>query len=184
MLEYSKKIKLIRQREIMDCGPTCLKMVAKYYGKTFSIETLRNLSQFQRNGVSLLGLSQAAEKIGFQTVGCKLSYKQISTEVQFPCIIHWNQNHFVVVESIKNNKVKIADPANTTITLTANEFIKNWITTITEGENAGIALLLKPSKEFYKLENEKESKVGFLLRIVLRRRRRLCASEFKSTSVK
>jgi ATP-binding cassette subfamily B protein len=147
----------------MDCGPTCLKMVAAYYKKSISIKTLREYSSFARNGVSLLGISQAAEKLGFQTTGYKLTYEQLSTDAQLPCIVHFNQNHFVVVTPNINNKtITVADPAAGLIKYTKHDFLKSWLTTnTTEGDNAGIALLLKPTKEFYKLENEKETKVGF-----------------------
>jgi ATP-binding cassette subfamily B protein len=147
----------------MDCGYTCLKMVAAYYKKSISIKTLREYSSFARNGVSLLGISQAAEKLGFQTTGYKLTYEQLSTDAQLPCIVHFNQNHFVVVTPNINNKtITVADPAAGLIKYTKHDFLKSWLTTnTTEGDNAGIALLLKPTKEFYKLENEKETKVGF-----------------------
>lgn len=154
---------IFKQLEIMDCGPTCLKMVAAYYKKSISIKTLREYSSFARNGVSLLGISQAAEKLGFQTTGYKLTYEQLSTDAQLPCIVHFNQNHFVVVTPNINNKtITVADPAAGLIKYTKHDFLKSWLTTnTTEGDNAGIALLLKPTKEFYKLENEKETKVGF-----------------------
>lgn len=154
---------IFKQLEIMDCGPTCLKMVAAHYKKSISIKTLREYSSFARDGVSLLGISQAAEKLGFQTTGCKLTYEQLCNEAQLPCIVHFNQNHFVVVTPNINNKtITVADPAAGLIKYTKQDFLKSWLTTnTTEGDNAGIALLLKPTKEFYKLENEKESKVGF-----------------------
>ena len=138
-------------------------MVAAYYKKSISIKTLREYSSFARDGVSLLGISLAAEKLGFQTTGCKLTYEELYKEAQLPCIVHFNQNHFVVITpSINSKTITVADPAAGLIKYTKQDFLKYWLTTnTTEGDNAGIALLLKPTKEFYKLENEKESKIGF-----------------------
>lgn len=83
----------------MDCGATCLRMIAKYYGKNYSLETLRERTHITREGVSLLGISQAAEKIGFRTLGAKLSFEKL-LESPLPCIVHWQQNHFVVVYEV------------------------------------------------------------------------------------
>ena len=158
-----QKFPIFKQLEIMDCGPTCLKMVAAYYKKSISIKTLRDYSSFSREGVSLLGIAQAAEKIGFQSTGCKITYEQLLTEAQLPCIVHMNQNHFVVVTPNINKKtINIADPTNGLIKLTKQDFLTSWLSTkTTDGENTGIALLLKPTIEFYNLENEKEIKIGF-----------------------
>jgi len=157
-----KQFPWFKQLEIMDCGPTCLKMVAAYYGKTLSIKTLRDYSSFARDGVSLLGIAQAAEKIGFQATGCKLTYEQLYNEAQLPCIVHWNQNHFIVVTNkISATQIIVADPANGIITYTKQEFLKNWLSSNTvEGDDAGIALLLKPTTTFQALKNEKEKKLG------------------------
>ncbi len=81
----------------MDCGPTCLKMVAQHYGKTFSIPKLRDLSHITREGVSMIGISHAAEAIGLHTQGAKATYEQLRDNSTLPVIVHWGQNHFVVV---------------------------------------------------------------------------------------
>lgn len=81
----------------MDCGPTCLKIIAKYYGKNYSLDELRQKSFITRQGVSLLGISDAAESIGFKTIGAKISFEKFLNDVPLPCIVHWNQNHFVVI---------------------------------------------------------------------------------------
>ncbi len=94
----------------MDCGPTCLRMIAKYHGKHYNAETLRQKAGYTKARVSLWGISDTAEKIGFRTKGMKVSLTQLE-EVNLPCILHWHQNHFVVVYSISKNKIKIADPA-------------------------------------------------------------------------
>lgn len=90
-----------RQLDQMDCGPTCLRMVAKYYGRSFTAQSLRDKTQIGKEGVSLLGISEAAENIGFRTIGVKISFKKLAEEAPLPCIVHWDQNHFVVVYAIK-----------------------------------------------------------------------------------
>jgi len=89
------------QHDAMDCGPTCLRMVAAHYGRVFSLEGLREKSQITREGVSMLGISEAAENIGFRTTGVKVSFEELMT-APLPCIVHWNQKHFVVVYSLPN----------------------------------------------------------------------------------
>lgn len=86
---------------MMDCGPSCLRMISKYYGKSYSLQTLRDKCYISREGVSMLGISEAAESLGFKTMGVKISFEQLVEEVQLPCILHWNQNHFVVCYKIK-----------------------------------------------------------------------------------
>ena len=150
------------QLDAMDCGPTCLRMVAKYYGKTYSLQTLRQRSFITREGVSLLGTSDAAESIGFRTMGVKISFKQLVKEVPLPCIAHWKQNHFVVIYRIdKKQNLYIADPAEGKIMLTPKEFKAGWISTKHEGEEKGICLLLEPTPDFYAAEDEKQNKASF-----------------------
>lgn len=100
------------QLDAFDCGPTCLRMIAKYYGRTYSVQYLREQAFISREGVSMLGISDAAELIGFRTMGVRITLEQLRTEVPMPCILHWNQQHFVVCYKIKNGKYYIADPAN------------------------------------------------------------------------
>ena len=89
-----------KQLDAMDCGPTCLRMVAKHYGKTYSVQFLRSRSYITREGVSMLGISDAAESIGFRTKGYRLTWEQLRDEIPLPCIIHWKQRHYVVVYDI------------------------------------------------------------------------------------
>ncbi len=144
-----KKFPFFKQADQKDCGPTCIKIVAQYYGKSFAIQNLRNSAETTREGSSLLGLSEAAEKIGFHSIGLQLSLEKLG-EVPLPCILHWNKEHFVVLYKIKKNKVYISDPAHGLITYNTEEFIKFWI-----GNNAdvttkeGIALALEPTPKFY-----------------------------------
>lgn len=150
------------QLDAMDCGPTCLRMIAKYYGKHYSLETLRQYSFITREGVSMLGISDAAERIGFRTSGVIISFEQLIKEVSLPCIVHWKQNHFVVLYDIKKNKrtgirLYVADPSLGLVTYDEIDFKKCWYSTKKNEEEKGTALLLEPSPEFYDFEEEKES---------------------------
>jgi len=147
----------------MDCGPTCLRMVAAYYGRIFSLENLRTRSLITREGTSMLGISEAAENIGFRTTGVKISFEDLK-EAPLPCIVHWNQRHFVVVYAIKTKremKVSVADPVAGKMKFTQDEFCRCWISTLDEGKEVGVALLLEPTPDFYELEDEKINRKGF-----------------------
>nr|WP_231287368.1 peptidase domain-containing ABC transporter [Prevotella denticola] len=138
----------------MDCGPSCLAMIAKHYGQQADKEQLRKICSLGKEGVSLLGISKAAENLGFKTIGGRLSFEMLYQEDPMPCIIHWNQNHFVVVYKIKkHNKGKytvyVADPGKGLVTYTKEEFCEHWVSTKTNGEEKGIVLLLEPTEQFY-----------------------------------
>ncbi len=174
----SRNFPFYKQLDAMDCGPTCLRMVAKHYGKHYSLETLRQKSFIGREGVSMLGISTAAESIGFRTIGVHISFQQLA-EAPLPCIVHWKQNHFVVVYKIQctmNNvqctkgdvpkgTVYVADPAQGLVKFTVQEFLSGWLSTKTEGQDEGVALLLEPTPDFYAAEDEKQDKTK--LRFVL-----------------
>ena len=149
-----KKIPLILQQDAMDCGPSCLAMICSYYGQQISCKQLRKICSLGKAGVSILGISKAAEIIGLKTVGGRLSFDTLAIEVPLPCIVHWNQNHFVVVYKIKKRRgnryeVYVADPGKGLITYTKEEFCEHWVSTKTNGEEKGIALLLEPTEQFY-----------------------------------
>lgn len=164
-----------KQLDSMDCGPTCLRIVAKFYGRDFSIQKLREASEIGKQGVNLLGIAQAAEKIGFKTLAVRVNMKKLMVDAPLPCIIHWGQNHFVVLYKVINKRKMtfglvrnnvatfcISDPARGLISYTLSEFESQWATTVISGESAGIALLLEPSfsdgdlEEYYdKRINEK-----------------------------
>lgn len=151
-----------KQYDAMDCAPTCLKMIAKHYGKTYSLEFLRNQSYLTREGVSLLGASECAEKIGFRTLAVKVPVQKLIDDAPLPCILHWNQNHFVTLYKVKGTTFYIADPAHGLIKLDKESFLKSWQGT----NNEGIALLIEPTEEFYNPTKNKEgqennSKKGF-----------------------
>jgi len=155
-----------KQPDSMDCGPTCLRMVAKYYGRNFNIQTFRKLCEINREGVSMLGISDAAEKTGFRTLGAKLTVQQFK-EAELPCILHWRQYHFVVLYKIKNHRYYLADPASGLVTLSEADFAQNWIGD--EDNQKGIALLLTPTPQFYEQDDEKNSELrwSFLFRYLV-----------------
>ena len=148
------------QLDSMDCGPSCLRMIAKYYGKSYTLQTLRERSFITREGVSMLGVSDAAESIGLKTMGVKITFDQLISDVQLPCILHWNQNHFVVCYKIKrshdgNAKVYIADPASKKLVYEKEEFLKCWLSKKENLKDMGFALLLQPGVEFNEVDDEK-----------------------------
>jgi len=156
-----KKFPHYIQPDAMDCGPTCLRMIAKHYGCNYSLQTLREKSFITREGVSILGISDAAESIGMHTIAVKVNFEQLANDANLPCILHWNQNHFVVCYDIKKKKgsnyaIKIADPAGAKYTMSKSEFLKCWISTKHQGEDVGTALLLSPTPDFYNREEEPE----------------------------
>ncbi len=147
------------QLDSMDCGPTCLRMIARYYGRRYSLETLRDKAFITREGVSMLGISDAAESIGFRTSGVRITLQQLKENVPLPCILHWNQNHFVVCYKIKNDCFYISDPAAGKVIYKESEFTHCWFSTKINGEETGTALLLEPGPEFYTHEDETEKSV-------------------------
>ncbi|WP_338875798.1 peptidase domain-containing ABC transporter [Spirosoma sp. SC4-14] len=167
------RYKYFRQLDFMDCGPTCLKMVAAHYGKDYSLDYLRANSYITRSGVSLLGISDAAERIGFKTLKAKLSYRQLTEEAPLPCILHWNQEHFVVLYDVRKtgwnwlpgrkqksaDRLVIGDPGHALVTVDKDTFMKCWSGTADE---KGISLLLEPTPEFYQLKEETQQRsTGF-----------------------
>ncbi|MBP1664949.1 MAG: peptide transporter, permease/ATP-binding protein [Bacteroidetes bacterium] len=145
-----------RQLDAMDCGPTCLRMIATHYGRVFSLEGLREKSIFTREGVSMLGISEAAEQIGFRTTGVKISFDDLK-EVPLPCIVHWNN----IKEKRGKEIIFVADPAAGRLKFTREEFCRCWLSSKDEGVDVGVALLLDPSPDFYEQEDEKENRKGF-----------------------
>ncbi len=153
------KVFFVNQHNEMDCGPACLCMISQYYGKRISLNVFRHLSQLSKIGVNFQGLSYAAQNVGLKSIGTKLTVEQLKIDTPFPCILHWNQNHFVVLYKARKNSFTIADPAKGIIKLNQNEFIQNWISNTTEQK--GFALLLEPTPTFYKRENEKVKGIGW-----------------------
>ena len=141
------------QHDTMDCGPTCLRMIAAYHGRRYSLEGLREKSFITREGVSMLGISEAADRLGLRSICVQVGYGMLQ-EAPLPCIVHWNQQHFVVVYRISAGHVWVADPGAGRLKYTREEFCRCWLSTRKEGEERGVALLLEPTPEFYTQEED------------------------------
>jgi len=155
------KFPFYKQLDAMDCGPSCLRMIAKYHGRSYSVQTLRERSHISREGVSLLGTSDAAEFIGFRSMGVRIGLDKLAKESPLPCIAHWKQNHFVVIYKITKTQVHVADPAHGLIKYSRDEFLAQWASTKTDDEPQGICLLLEPTPDFYNQEGETRDKKSF-----------------------
>ncbi|GAA3779263.1 peptidase domain-containing ABC transporter [Corallibacter vietnamensis] len=151
-----------KQPDTKDCGPTCLKIIARHYNKVISLQQIRQLSETTREGSSLLGLGDATEKMGFRSLGVKIDLKKIA-EIPLPCIIHWNKNHFAVLYKVRKGQYYISDPAHGLINYTKEEFLKHWIgNNANEQTQEGIALLLEPTPKLYNTEFDKDKEgLGF-----------------------
>ena len=156
-----KSFPFYKQADSKDCGATCVKIIAKHYGKVLNIQTLRVLSETTREGANLLNLSDAIEQIGIRTIGIKSSLNKF-TDAPLPCILHWNNNHYVVLYKIKNDAFYISDPAIGLIKYSKSDFIKFWIgNNADENTEEGIALLVEPTPAFYNSEFDKEEEKSF-----------------------
>ena len=162
----------------MDCGPACLTMIAAHYGRHYTLDHLREQCFIGREGVSLLGISKAAEQIGFRTVGGRLTFDKLAEKALLPCVVHWNQEHFVVVYAIRKKKreytVSVADPGKGLVTYSREAFCRHWISTCTGGEEKGIALLLEPTQLFYEQEGDRlpsENRIRFLWKYLIKYKR-------------
>ena len=168
-----KKFPFYRQLEAKDCGPTCLKIVAKYYGKTLNIQNLRNFSETNRLGSSLQNLAKAAENLGFRSLGIRLELDKLK-EIQLPCILHWNSNHYVVLYKIEKKKAGnrkvyfIADPASGLLKYDEENFIKSWSAGNSAADSEGIVLILEATPKFFMAaeQHNKELDFTFLLKYV------------------
>lgn len=165
-MSIRKRFPAFRQLDRMDCGPTCLRMIAAHYGRNYPLQFLREHSYLDREGVSMRGIVEAAEQIGLRTLAVKIPFTSDSEEeadlfeAPLPAIIHWKQNHFVVLYKLTRKQAWIADPAIGRRKITLAELKRNWI-----GEGTkGIALLLEPTPDFYEQEgvNVNKSGIGFL----------------------
>lgn len=154
------KFPFVKQHDSMQCGIACLLMICKYYGKSPSLYSLSKYCHATNEGVSLLGISEAANKIGLHAVGGRATVMQLN-EAVLPCLIHWNQNHFVVLYKVKNGKkFYIADPGKGKLIYTLNEFTQHWVSTNVSGEEKGIAVFIEPTSEFGKIEEDAQCQQG------------------------
>lgn len=133
----------------MDCGPTCLYIICKYYKANISLELLRELTEIGKEGVNMLGISDAAEKIGFKTLPAQCNIKELLGDINLPAILHWGQHHFVVLYKIKNNMFYISDPARGLLQYTQSEFEQAWLSSKYENDRTGVVLTLEPTADFY-----------------------------------
>ncbi|MBC8602235.1 peptidase domain-containing ABC transporter [Parabacteroides acidifaciens] len=167
-----KRFPFYRQLDAMDCGPSCLRMIAKFYGKSFSVQQLRDQSFIQRTGVNLLGISEAAESIGMRATGVRTTLAKLKEQSKFPCILHWNQQHFVVLYGVRTKRGKsyfyIADPAYGLLKYEEEEFKKCWISTRQGGIEKGIAMQLEVTPQFYSTDPAEYDKLSlwYLLKYV------------------
>ena len=155
------------QHDSMQCGIACLAMICRHYGKRYSIDFLSHICFASNEGISLLGISQAAEELGFKTISGRIVIKQLANSL-LPCILHWNQNHFVILYKIKKGrKFYVADPGKGLLTYNLEEFKSHWIGTTSNNEEKGIAMFLEPTPRFYEqkegLEKDNERTFSFLM---------------------
>ena len=161
-----KKFPNYHQPDAMDCGPTCLRIIAKHYSRSISLEKLRSLSDTTRSGSSLQGIANAAEKIGFKTLGVKIDFEALSEQAPLPCIVFWRQSHFVVVYKIKKGTIYVSDPAHGLLEYSNQEFLANWIGThANDKTEEGIVLLLEETPKLKETEEDDAARkegMGFL----------------------
>lgn len=158
------------QLDSMDCGPTCLRIISAYYGRNWSLQTLRDKCHISREGVSLLGISDAAETIGFRTIGAKITFTQLCEEAILPCVVHWNQKHFIVVYNIEHHRgqtwIHVSDPASGLLRYSKEDFLKSWLsirpndTGNDANEGLGVVLLMEPTPKFYEENGDEERHRG------------------------
>jgi ATP-binding cassette subfamily B protein len=172
-----KSFPFYKQPDAKDCGPTCLRIISKYFGREIPLQHIRKLSETTREGSNLAGLSDAAENLGFNTLGMKINFEVLKNDTPLPCIVHWRKSHYIVVYDVdvKNNSVYVSDPGYGLITYTKEDFIKSWI-----GENAdeateeGVILALETTPLFFKNKFEKKenkTSLSFLLKYLLKYKR-------------
>ncbi len=162
-----KKFPFYQQLDQMDCGPTCLRMIAKYYGKVYSAQYLRNKCFIGREGASMLSISEAAESIGMRPLTVNVNFQTLKDEVPMPCIAHWRQRHYIVIYKVKKDYVYVADPGFGRIRYTQEQFREGWLhNTRLQEHTEGLLMLLEPTPEFFDAEDHKK-KSGLGLRFLL-----------------
>lgn len=155
-----KKFPIHLQHDSMQCGTACLQMICEYYGRKYTLNQLDEMCHATTEGISLLGISQAAESMGIHTICGKLTVKQLTPEV-LPCILHWNQSHFVVLYRVKEKKYYLADPGKGRVQMDDVELASHWISTKSQGEDKGIAMILSPTPGFYNRKGGCEKRESF-----------------------
>jgi ATP-binding cassette subfamily B protein len=159
-----KTFPTVRQHDAMDCGAACVKMIAQFYGKDYALSYLRNMCHTVKDGVSLMSISDTLENLGFKTSGGKITLENLVSKALLPCILHWKNNHFVVLISVEKNTIKkgytftIADPGLGIININEEEFKKSWLSTLSKGEEKGVVLMMETTPDFYQKTEVKEKK--------------------------
>ena len=163
----NKGFRITRQHDSMQCGIACLQMICRHYGKAYRLDTLAHYCHATTEGVSMLGINEAAQALGMETISGKITVNKVA-EAPLPCILHWNQNHFVVLYKIvKDGVFYVADPGKGRVSYTVQEFSTHWVCSTEDGEGKGVVMLLEPTDEFYKkdIEMKKENhSLKFLMR--------------------
>lgn len=155
-----RKITIIFQHDSMQCGIACLQMVCKYFGREYSLDSLSKLCFATTEGVSMLGINEAANTLGLHTISARVTTTMLG-KAPLPSILHWDQNHFVVLYKVKKEKkFYVADPGKGLVTYSLEEFKQHWISTSSNGEDKGIAMFLETTPAFftYKMEDEEHIK--------------------------
>ncbi|SDF79358.1 ATP-binding cassette, subfamily B [Pedobacter terrae] len=150
-----KRFPLDRQLDVMDCGPACLKSIAKFYGKFYSLQFLRDKCGISREGVSFIDLSYAAESISLRSLSIKSTVEDLHTKIPLPCIVHWDDSHFIVVYRTTSKSIYVSDPAKGLIRYSYKEFRNKWYKK-EENWNMGALLALEPQSEFFQREESEK----------------------------
>ena len=155
----TKTIESFHQHDSMQCGIASLQMVCKYFGREYTLDSLSKLCFATTEGVSMLGINEAANTLGLHTACARISIAMLN-EAPLPCILHWNQNHFVVLYKIKKSKkFYVADPGKGLVAYTLDEFKQHWISTNSNGEDKGIAMFLETTPAFFTYKMQGEEKI-------------------------
>jgi ATP-binding cassette subfamily B protein len=156
----------------MDCGATCLRIVAQYYRRKYNADTLNKICPATHEGVSLGIMVNASENLGFRTSCGQTTIKKLVKQRPFPCILHWNNNHFVVLYDIKKTikneyRFYISDPGNGLLKFDEESFRKYWLNTQINGEERGILMVLQPTPAFYEREKDQNTKTPLYVNFIL-----------------
>lgn len=161
----SAKFPAYKQTDRFDCGPACLKMISKYFGKSLSIEYLRYVCHISPDGITAKNLIDAFDEIGFHTMPASVNFETLSQEAPLPCVCYWRNRHFVIVFKVTKKKVYVADPAFGIIKYSKEEFLKGWLNSAKpDGNEEGLCILIEPSAKF---NDQEDNEVSVGLRSIL-----------------
>lgn len=166
MFFRNNKFPIYRQYDKMDCGPTCLRMIAAYYGKAYSQEEMMEKCKVGRDGVTIYDLGDCAKQVGFETLPAKVTYELFKSQIPLPCIAYFNSNHFVVVFEILGDIIKVADPGGGIVSYPKEAFLKRWNDLAEPKKDQGVVLVLKPNADFNKPIDKSKARHDFGLAYV------------------